>query len=43
MTHNGTAIKGDCVTLRKRRVGSWYFSRKTVPVQGGYDAVFASR
>jgi len=38
---NGPAIKGGCVTRRKLRVGSWYFSQKAVTVQGGYGALFA--
>jgi hypothetical protein len=38
---NGSAIWGDCVTRRKHRVESWYFSRETVTVQGGYGALFA--
>ena len=29
------------VTRRKHRVESWYFSRETVTVQGGYGVVFA--
>ena len=29
------------VTRRSIQVGSWYFSQKAVPVQGGYGAVFA--
>src|SRR4030042_996537 len=39
---NGPAIKGGCVTRRKHRAGSWYFSRKTVTVQGGYGTCFCS-
>ena len=38
---NGPAIWGGCVTRRKHRAGSWYFSQKTVTVQGGYGALFA--
>jgi len=38
---NGPAIKGGCVTRRKHRAGSWYFSQKAVTVQGGYGALFA--
>ena len=37
---NGPAIKGGCVTRRRIRAGSWYFSQKTVTVQGGYGACF---
>jgi hypothetical protein len=37
---NGPAIKGGCVTRREHRAGSWYFSRETVTVQGGYGACF---
>jgi hypothetical protein len=40
---NGPAIKGGCVTRRQHRAGSWYFSRETVTVQGGYGALFAVR
>ena len=40
MPHNGPAIKGVCVTRRKRRAGSRYFSQGVVTVQGGYGAVF---
>ena len=51
MPPNGTAIWGGCVTRRKHRVESWYFSQKAVTVQaclaapvrqGGYGAVFAN-
>jgi hypothetical protein len=42
MTTNGPAIWGGCVTRRKHRAGSWYFSQKVVTVQGGYGALFAS-
>jgi hypothetical protein len=38
---DGPAIKGGCVTRRQHRVGSWYFSRKAVTVQGGYGVLFA--
>jgi hypothetical protein len=38
---NGPAIWGGCVTRREHRVESWYFSQKTVTVQGGYGALFA--
>jgi hypothetical protein len=38
---NGPAIWGGCVTRRKHRAGSRYFSQKTVTVQGGYGALFA--
>jgi len=41
MPANGPAIKGGCVTRRKHRVASRYFSQKTVTVQGGYGALFA--
>ena len=41
MPPNGPAIKGGCVTRRKHRVVSWYFSRETITVQGGYGALFA--
>ena len=41
ITTNGPAIWGGCVTRRKHRAGSWYFSHKAVTVQGGYGAVFA--
>ena len=37
---NGPAIKGGCVTRRKHRAASRYFSQKTVTVQGGYGACF---
>jgi len=37
---NGPAIWGGCVTLRKHRAGSLYFSQKAVPVQGGYGTCF---
>ena len=38
---NGPAIWGGCVTRRRHRAGSWYFSHKAVTVQGGYGALFA--
>jgi len=41
MHYNGPAIWGGCVTRRQHRAGSWYFSQKTVTVQGGYGALFA--
>jgi hypothetical protein len=41
VTTNGPAIKGGCVTRRKHRVESWYFSRETVTVQVGYGVLFA--
>ena len=37
---NGPAIWGGCVTRREHRAESWYFSQKTVTVQGGYGARF---
>ena len=37
---NGPAIKGGCVTRRKHRAESRYFSQKTVTVQGGYGTCF---
>ena len=40
--HNGSAIWGGCVTRRKHRAGSWYFSREAVTVQGGYGTCFCS-
>jgi hypothetical protein len=47
MTPNGPAIWGGCVTRRKRRAESWYFSREFVTVQalpagrqGGYGTCF---
>jgi hypothetical protein len=40
MTANGPAIKGGCVTRRKHRAESRYFSREIVTVQGGYGACF---
>jgi hypothetical protein len=41
INHNGPAIWGGCVTRRKHRAESGYFSRETVTVQGGYGALFA--
>ena len=41
VAYNGPAIWGGCVTQRKHRVGSWYFSQKAITVQGGYGVVFA--
>jgi hypothetical protein len=41
MVANGPAIWGGCVTRRRIRAGSWYFSQKAVTVQGGYGALFA--
>jgi hypothetical protein len=41
MRPNGPAIKGGCVTRRKHRAESRFFSRETVTVQGGYGALFA--
>ncbi len=38
---NGPAIWGGCVTRRKHRAESWYFSHEAVTVQGGYGALFA--
>jgi hypothetical protein len=47
MAYNGPAIWGGCVTRRKHRVGSWYFSQLVVTVQalpagrqGGYGTRF---
>ena len=37
---NGPAIWVGCVARRKHRAGSWYFSQKTVMVQGGYGTCF---
>jgi hypothetical protein len=37
---NGPAIWGGCVTRRSIRAESWYFSRETVTVQGGYGTCF---
>ena len=42
MLPNGPAIWGGCVTRRKHRAGSWYFSQKAVTVQGGYGTCFCS-
>ncbi len=41
MNANGPAIWGGCVTRRKYRVESRFFSRGTVTVPGGYGTVFA--
>ena len=41
MHYNGPAIKEGCVTRRKHRFESWFFSQKAVTVQGGYGVVFA--
>ena len=40
MPPNGPAIWGGCVTRRSIRAESWYFSQKTVTVQGGYGTCF---
>jgi hypothetical protein len=40
---NGPAIWGGCVTRRRIRAESWYFSQKAVTVQGGYGELFAVR
>ena len=40
MNANGPAIKGGCVTRRRIRAESRYFSQEAVPVQGGYGACF---
>jgi hypothetical protein len=42
MAYNGPAIWGGCVTRHKHRAESWYFSRETVTVQGGYGTCFCS-
>src|SRR5665647_326906 len=42
MVTNGPAIWGGCVTRRKHRAGSRYFSHKAVTVQGGYGTCFCS-
>ena len=39
---NGPVIWGGCVTRRSIRAESWYFSQKTVTVQGGYGTCFCS-
>jgi len=41
MNANGTAIKGGCVTRRKHRAESRFFSQEIVTVQEGYGALFA--
>jgi hypothetical protein len=40
ITANGPAIWGGCVTRRKHRAESRYFSQKAVTVQGGYGTCF---
>jgi hypothetical protein len=40
MKPNGPAIWGGCVTRRKHRAGSWYFSQKAITVQVGYGTCF---
>jgi hypothetical protein len=40
INYNGPAIWGGCVTRRRHRTESWYFSRETVTVQGGYGTCF---
>ena len=40
LANNGPAIWGGCVTRRKHRSESWYFSHEAVTVQGGYGACF---
>ena len=42
MAYNGPAIWGGCVTRRKHRSRSRYFSQNAVTVQGGYGVVFAN-
>jgi len=42
MNANGPAIWGGCVTRRKHRAGSWYFSREVIPVRGEYGMRFCS-
>jgi hypothetical protein len=42
MAYNGPAVEGVNVGGAVRRYESRYFSRKVVPVQGGYGAIFAS-
>jgi hypothetical protein len=39
--YNGPAIWGGCVTRRQHRHESVPVGQKTVPVQGGYGALFA--
>ena len=41
MTANGPAICGGCVTRRRIRAESRFFSQKAVTVQGGYGVLFA--
>jgi hypothetical protein len=43
MKPNGPAIWGGCVTLRKHRVGSWYFSREALSGAKGHGASLACR
>jgi len=43
MKPNGPAIKDVCVTRRKHRTESRYFSRKAITVQGGYGMRFCSQ
>ncbi len=43
MQANGPAVELVGVSRRKHRVESWYFSQKTVTVQGGHGVVFAVR
>jgi hypothetical protein len=40
MAYNGPAIWGGCVTRRRIRSRSRYFSQKAVTVQGGYGTCF---
>jgi hypothetical protein len=42
MKPNGPAIKGGCVTRRKHRAESRFFSREIVTVPGGYGTCFCS-
>jgi hypothetical protein len=37
-----TAVWGGCVTCRSIPADSWFFSRETFTVQGGYGSLFAS-
>jgi len=41
MTANGPVIWGGCVTRRRIRAESRFFSQKAVTVQGGYGVLFA--
>jgi len=43
MVYNGPVIWRCCVTRRKYRAVSSYFSQKVVTVRGGYGAFFAVR